>query len=509
MKRRMQTLFVLLQFISICCISTYGQINPREKFGVLFQEVQRKQLFIDQKSFADVEPRIAPDSILYLYNLQKNEPDFNLKSFVDNYFIISQKDTVAMLRHIDELWSELTRAADVQHPYSSLLALPKPYIVPGGRFKEIYYWDSYFTMLGLEESGEIEMVQNMVDNFAYLIETYGLIPNGNRTYYLSRSQPPFFSLMVGLLAKMKNDKTQLADYAGVLEKEYLYWMNENKSIHLDKQLVLNRYYDELNTPRPESYLQDEELFLSSKRDSTLFRDIRSAAESGWDFSTRWFEDGKSLSTIITTQLIPVDLNSLLYHLELTLAETYLLKNNLKKSAHFKQLALKRKEAIIRYCWNEGKGFFCDYNFKTGKQSSQMTLAGLYPLFFEIASPVQAAKVKSVIEKDFLIDGGLVTTLTESEQQWDSPNGWAPLHWIAYRALTNYGYDLLAQTIASRWTALNMKVYFETGKMMEKYNVLDTNKPGGGGEYDAQDGFGWTNGVFLKFHSELEKHKKQH
>jgi len=494
---------IVLLFANLIFCSSFGQVNPQDKYGELFREVQRNEIFKDQKKFVDCDPKIHPDSIVQAYVTQKGTISFNLKDFVGQHFDTIQNDTAAMLQHISYLWSDLTKQPGKLNVHSSLLTLPNPYIVPGGRFKEIYYWDSYFTMLGLQESGKVEMIENMVDNFEYLINTYGHIPNGNRSYYLSRSQPPFFALMVDLLAETKNDNAIYGKYLTALEKEYQYWMTGEKVVRLKKKGVLNRYWDTSNTPRPESYLHDVELYHQAKRDSGMFRDIRSAAESGWDFSTRWFEDGFAMGKIITTDLLPVDLNCLLYHLEATLGKANTYKKNEKKARHYQDLAEKRKKLIVRYFWNEKKGFFFDYNLKTKIQTSQYTLAGLFPLFFKLVEADQAEKVKKKIEENFLKDGGLVTTQVKgSGQQWDYPNGWAPLQWIGYKAFKNYQFDGLAKEIARRWTNLNCKVYFETGKMMEKYDVVDINRPGGGGEYEMQDGFGWTNGVFLKLWKEL-------
>jgi alpha,alpha-trehalase len=150
-----------------------------------------------------------------------------------------------------------------------------------------------------------------------------------------------------------------------------------------------------------------------------------------------------------------------------------------------------------------KGYFFDFDMNTRKQSEIYSLAGLYPLFLHIADPIQAESVLEVIRQQFLMDGGLVTTLENTGQQWDYPNGWPPLQWIGYEASKNYGHDVLAEEIASRWLGLNKKVFSATGKMMEKYDVADTTRPGGGGEYETQDGFGWTNGVFLKMWSEQQ------
>ncbi len=305
-----------------------------------------------------------------------------------------------MLQHIHYLWNDLTKQPEPQKNNSSLIALPNKYIVPGGRFREIYYWDSYFTMLGLQEDNRVEMIQDMVDNFEYLILKYGHIPNGNRTYYLSRSQPPFFSLMVQLLAETKEDETIFVHYLPALQKEYNYWMSGNKVVNL-KDGKLNRYWDALNSPRPESYKHDVILFEKAKRDSGMYRDIRSAAESGWDFSTRWFADGKNLESIVTTNFIPVDLNCLLYNLEIVLSKAYRLNHQLSESKKYEELANKRKQLIQKYFWNAKQAFFVDYNWKESAFSSQLTLAGVFPLFFKIATPEQAkAGTTSIEDKIF-------------------------------------------------------------------------------------------------------------
>ena len=187
-------------------------------------------------------PKRNPKDIVKDYLAIKNNPaiKFSLKLFVEDNFelpkapqlnYITQEKDVVM--HIKNLWAVLKRDADKTIEGSSLLALPYPYIVPGGRFREIYYWDSYFTMLGLKESGETEMIENMIKNFAYLIETYGHIPNGNRSYYIGRSQPPFFAAMVQLLASIKGDEVY-TPYLPALEKEYNFWMDGAATLKPDK-----------------------------------------------------------------------------------------------------------------------------------------------------------------------------------------------------------------------------------------------------------------------------------
>ena len=169
---------------------------------------------------------------------------------------------------------------------------------------------------------------------------------------------------------------------------------------------------------------------------------------------------------------------------------------------YRESARLRKAAILKHCWDAEKGFFFDYNFVEDQRSTSFTLAGVFPLFFQIAEPEQAASVAKIIAEKFLHSGGLVTTLSHSGQQWDAPNGWAPLQWITYKGLINYGHKDLAEKIRQNWIAICEKTYAATGKMMEKYDVENLDAPGGGGEYPNQDGFGWTNGVYLKMNSKF-------
>lgn len=485
--------------------------------GSFFEAVQLQNILEDGKTFPDCLPKRSLAEIVRDYEKQKDVANFDLKKFVVQNFSLPENPATAYqsdsshtaAEHIHELWKVLTRQPD--QSAGSLIPLPHPYIVPGGRFREIYYWDSYFTMLGLKVSKRTDLIQNMVDNFAYLIDTVGYIPNGNRTYYLGRSQPPFFSLMVKLLAELK--KNTLSKYITHLEKEYAFWMRGSKEVteknptlhrvvRLSDGSVLNRYWDENNTPRPESYKEDVELARHSVlQPEVLYRHLRAAAESGWDFSSRWFKDENMFSTIHTTEIIPVDLNCLLHHLEKTLAEAFQEGGNQTQAAHYLQLANARKAAIRKYCWNNTDQFFFDYDFVAQQQKQSYTLAAAFPLFFELATPEQAMGVEQILQSKFLKPGGLTTTIFNSAQQWDAPNGWAPLQWIAYKGLLNYGFDELATEIKMRWLNTNNNVYTQTGKMTEKYNVYSTTAEGGGGEYPNQDGFGWTNGVYLAMQGE--------
>ena len=482
--------------------------NPATDLHELFDTVQRSEIFSDSKTFPDCKPLCSPDSILKKYRNKKKQPDFSLRKFISNNFKCStgfntglyQPDEINLKAHLESLWDHLTRPPDSIDFRSSLIPLPYPYIVPGGRFREIYYWDTYFTMEGLAASGRRDLIKDMLNNFTCLINRYGYIPNGNRTYYLGRSQPPFFAAMVQLYMHEKGNTVGLP-YLSALQKEYNFWMDpENNRVVKINDGSLNHYWDSNNTPRPESYREDVLLAsgLSSDAQKKLYRNIRATCESGWDFSSRWFADKKSLSTVHTTDILPVDLNCLLYNLENTLAELYRLSGNKKKAETYRLKAKERKNLILTLFWNEQTGFFYDYDFVRKKQTNVQTLAAVYPLYFNMATSEQADRVAENLKSNFLYPGGLVTTLNPTGQQWDAPNGWAPLQWMAVCGLEYYGKKKLASTIASRWMALNKKVFLATGKMMEKYNVENINLKAGGGEYPSQDGFGWTNGVYLGF-----------
>lgn len=493
-------------------------LPPDERFGQFFVDVQMARVFPDGKTFVDCVPKYNTDEILQKYAAQKDKPGFNLETFVlenfdkpKQYASGFQSDTSrSASEHINVLWDVLTRQPD-KSDLGSLIPLPHPYIVPGGRFGEVYYWDSYFTMLGLQATGKVDMIENMVNNFAHLIDTIGFIPNGNRTYYLGRSQPPFFAMMVKVLAEEKGDDIY-KKYLPTLQKEYYFWMDRvvfdslqgayRRVVQLKDGNILNRYWDDYAKPRPESYREDVETASKTTRPKEeVYRHLRAGAESGWDYSSRWFADGKSIETIHTTDIIPVDLNALIYNLEMTIAKAYELENNTAKVAEYQQFAARRKAAILNYCWNETTGFFHDYDFVAQAQTDVLSLAGMYPLFFGIAEPAQAQAVATVFKENFLRAGGAVTTLDNTGQQWDAPNGWAPLQWISIQGLRNYNQNELANTLKQRWVDLNVRVYKNTGKMVEKYNVLDMGLEAGGGEYPVQDGFGWTNGVLLRLLSE--------
>jgi len=489
---------------------------PSELYGDLFVAVQTQGIYPDQKTFVDAVPKIDPAQIVQAYHQQMSVPGFSLKNFVGQYFtpptdqVITPPPNQTLREHIDWLWPELTRLTTTANvpPNSSLIPMPKQYVVPGGRFREGYYWDTYFTMLGLQEAGREDLVDDMLDNFAYLIDTIGHIPNGNRTYYVSRSQPPFFSYMVELAAHKEGGRVY-QKYLPQLRKEHSYWMQGANTLQpggavrnvvmLPDKTVLNRYWDERDTPRDESYSEDVATAkqVTSRPANEVYRDLRAAAESGWDFSSRWFGDNTTLATIRTTSIIPVDLNSLMFHLETSIAIGCGEARDFGCVGEYIGRAAKRAIAINKYLWNKN-GYYGDYDWKLGQPRNNPSAAMLYPLFANAAWPDRAHKTAETVEAMLLKPGGLTTTTYNTTQQWDAPNGWAPLHWIAVQGLKRYGRSDLAQQIGTRFLADVNNVYKTQQKLVEKYIVEgEETGGGGGGEYPLQDGFGWTNGVTLK------------
>ncbi len=496
---------------------------PSVSLGPLYAAVETEGVFADSKSFADAVPDEAPAAILSAYLRVRDRPGFDLRRFVDRHFQIAARKAIpyrltpeqGVRDYISDMWDVLRREPDEGRDFSSLLPLPYPYIVPGGRFSEIYYWDSYFTMLGLEHDGRAALARDMVRNMASLINRYGHVPNGNRSYYLSRSEPPFFACMIDLIASHDGRQAYLT-YLPELRREYGYWMDgaaglapgqaTRHVVRLDDGTLLNRYWDDRDGPRDESYREDVATAASSTRPpAELYRDLRAGGETGWDFSSRWLADGTHLNTIRTTRLLPVDLNSLLAHMEQTLSLAYGLRGDAAEAARYRARALRRGDAIRRLMWAPELGAFTDYVWTERKRARSLSAATVVPLFFHLASDEQARIVATTIRTRLLGPGGMATSALDrapqTGQQWDSPNGWAPMQWMAVIGLRGYGQDELARTIAARWIEREVAAYASSGALLEKYDVKTPDRDvqaggagGSGGEYPLQVGFGWTNGV---------------
>jgi alpha,alpha-trehalase len=277
--------------------------------------------------------------------------------------------------------------------------------------------------------------------------------------------------------------------------------------------VLNRYWDDRDTPREESWREDVTTAQQTDRPAQeVYRDLRAAAESGWDFSSRWLdasagdkERTAALSSIRTTRILPVDLNALLHKLETTIARLAGEVGDTALAARFRDHATRRAEAMHRYLWSDAAGAFLDYDWERARCRSGLHAAALTPLFTGSATQAQADALAATVRAQLLAPGGLATTLVGSGEQWDRPNGWAPLQWIAVCGLRDYGHAALAGEIRARWLKTVEDVYLREAKLVEKYALREVphaaSSGGGGGEYPLQDGFGWTNGVVRQWLAE--------
>jgi len=486
--------------------------TPADIYGPLFSAVQLAHVFPDSKTFADATPRDDAAKILSDYRTMKPRGAAALRNFVLARFTVPATPAAPppqagvartpLLAHIAALWPVLTRQPNAVSPGGSALPLSSPYVVPGGRFREIYYWDSYFTMLGLVKDQRPDLVEGMIDDFTALIERYGHIPNGTRTYYLSRSQPPVYYLMLGL--SPTRDPAVFRRRLAALRREHAYWMRGEAGLlpgharfhvaRLPDGTLVNRYWDARATPRDESYAEDVATAATARRPApALYRDLRAAAESGWDFSSRWLADPQDLRTIRTTEIAPVDLNSLMYGMERMIALSCARIADARCAKEFDARADARAKALQTDFWNARQNRFADLDWRTARPTSTLSAATLFPLFVDVASSDQSRRVAQTVRQRLLAPGGLRTTTISTGQQWDVPNGWAPLQWIAVEGLRRNGEPALARTIAERWLTSVSTRYRASGKLVEKYDV-ERLRGGHGGEYPLQDGFGWTNGV---------------
>jgi alpha,alpha-trehalase len=366
-------------------------------------------------------------------------------------------------------------------------------------------------MLGLQADGRHDLIEATIENCTSLIERFGFVPNGSRTYYLGRSQPPVYYLMLDLSRSVCEaaDKRRL----DALLTEHSFWMADSGSLRpgnvsrrtvcMPDGSILNRYWDESERPRDESYAEDVTTAQRSGRHPpNVFRNLRAAAESGWDFSSRWYDHGDGdgyggLGSTRTIAIVPIDLNCLLFGLEQSIARRATALGVRDIALHYENLGRTRRLALHTYCWSERDQRFGDCLWSTGRMTSSINAAALFPLFTGIASDRQADAMAVLVKRVLLAPGGIRTTTILSGEQWDMPNGWAPLQWIAARGVIRYGHEKLGSAIADRWTSTVRRDYEELGLLFEKYDV-EHQTPGRGGEYPVQMGFGWTNGVARTF-----------
>ncbi|MDP4999302.1 MAG: hypothetical protein NWQ41_10080 [Saprospiraceae bacterium] len=462
--------------------------DPARLYGVLFSDVQLSGMFDHDGVFATARPLSDASGITKAYALEKNEPDFDLKGFLNTHF-------------------EINPAPMPQPDFSN----PAIFFEEALRQWTFSYEESYWLMLGLDKLGRVEEMRTLLDQCAAWINTIGHIPQGARGFESSRSNPPVFALMIELLAKHDGQATYRR-YFKALEKEYDFWMRGEMQAYNKKEpvervvylpeddMALNRYWDDSDMPRSEAYAADIRTAKEGNRiNSLVYRNIRAASESAWDLSSRWIPVGKPTYEINTADIFPVDLNALLYQTEATLKAMHTQLRNEPKAFEMETRMERRKQAMFKYCWNEEKGYYFDYNFATRQQSTAITAAGLYPLFVELATPQRALPVEAVVRSQLLRPGGLLTTTQNSGKVYDSPNGLPGLHWIAWVGLNHYGMGELAAEIRQNWVQ-TVQANLETeGRLFGFYDVI-SRQPGKAGDdafsFQKRDAFIPTAAVFL-------------
>lgn len=385
------------------------------------------------------------------------------------------------LHFINQFWDKVTQHNPTD--YDRIIGLPFPYVSPNSdKYTDLYYWDSYFHILGLLASGRVELAKNIVDNFIYLIERFGLIPNANCFFFLSRSQPPFLSSMILEVYEKIQDRAWLKKAFEAVKSEYEeVWTGTSWKNRRNVFKNLSRYYD--------------------------INDIHFMAEleSGWDLTSRFL--GRCMD------ILPIDLNTLLYKYETDFAAMVkILELDEKEVKKWENLATVRKNTINELMWDDKNGIFRDYDYVSELKTEIFSLAAYFPLYFKLASQEQAEALVKNISR-FECEGGLVTTDHETKmtrdayagashiQQWDYPNGWAPLHLIVIQGLMNYGFYEDAKRLAKKWLHTCEVNFDRDGFFMEKYNVVEPLQPAKG-HYGVQEGFGWTNAVYVVLHQLL-------
>jgi alpha,alpha-trehalase len=434
------------------------------------------------------------------------------------------------VRHLPRAIHHIGEVSTDELPANGLLYLPNRYVVPGGRFNEMYGWDSYFILLGLVHDGRTELAKGMVENFFFEIENYGAILNANRTYFFTRSQPPFLSSMIREIYEHQPtpDAAWLSRAYAYASRDYTLWTSP---MHRAGSTGLARYFDLGSGPVPEmdddsTYYPDVLRWLIAHptehpkyivRDAKLscdvgtsrvcaqavvdghrlsaafYRSDRGMRESGFDTSFRFGPFSGS-----TADFAPVCLNSLLFKYEKDMAHFASLLGKRAESRLWESRAAARRAAIDKYLWDADAGLYLDYDFVHQRRSTYHFLATFYPLWAGAASEAQASTVDGHLPI-FERSGGLATSDVDSGVQWDSPFGWAPITWIAVAGLDRASYHTDAARISLKFSKTVLDNFQHDGTIREKYNVADgsANVKVAAGYKSNVVGFGWTNAVYLQ------------
>lgn len=514
----------------------YCDASPNSLLAV----VQLSKLYPDCKTFVDMplknsaaetlaewreliaktDGNVPTEVLLDFINRHFEQPGCELEDHLPSDFNTEQEfDFIAdphyrtFAKELHLKWPTLSRrVADKvkANPENySLIDLPNPFMVPGGRFRELYYWDSFWTIKGLLSSKMFATVRGMIENMAYLVNTYGFIPNGNRIYYLNRSQPPLLTWCVDAYFAASQDLEFVAKIMPSLEKE-MDFFTQNKLVNQNGwKSALYQFRVSATTPRPESYREDVEAaehiedLLGKQR---LWGDIAAGAESGRDFSARWFGNGDvpqagKMGSCRTSSILPVELNAIICGNLNIFSKFYnLLGQTEKAQITFAKFRLMR-EAIHQVLWNEVQGCWFDFDLVKNAQIEVFFDTNLFPLFAGCSHEnLDGSRIVEYLNNNGILNySGIPTSLIQSGQQWDFPSCWSPTTWTIIMGLKAVGQTEIAKTLAAKWVSKNYLIWLNSGgKMYEKYNAASDcfKARGGGGEYELQEGFGWTNGVIL-------------
>ncbi|XP_064611935.1 trehalase-like isoform X2 [Liolophura sinensis] len=496
--------------------------------GRLQETVQTSGLYKDSKTFVDMPMKKDPDEILKRFEALPDHPDQEtVRLFVEENFGPPGSDTEYVkpedwrespkflndiknpeirlwASHLNNVWRSLFKRTipDVAiHPQRySLLPLPHSFLIPGGRFREMFYWDTYWGIKGLLLCQMSWSVKGILRNYVSLINRFSYVPNGCRVYLLERSQPPLLASMVEDYIIATGDNQFLDEVLPALEQEYVFW-TEYRGINIAKNgetFRLQRYQGSVSKPRPESFKEDQSIFL--KAEEKRYSELRAACESGWDFSSRWLRrsgpNKMSLAGIRTSQIVPVDLNSIMYMMESSLANLYKIVGNTDRRTYFDQQATLRAKAIEAIFWDDHYGCWFDYDLEDNIPRQYFYGSAGFPMFAGCHGTTLSSKAQK--EARFLkylqsagalsFPGGIPTSLDSTDQQWDFPNAWPPLMHVIILGLAQSGHHALqnaALDLAQKWLRSNYRTWKKSGDMFEKYDVQRTSAPGGGGEYDVQ------------------------
>jgi alpha,alpha-trehalase len=528
----------LAQAVAPAKVSTPAGLNPIRTYIANGWDVLTRSM---TRCDSIVDPKVATKAVLYL------PADFPAPPAVQKL----QSDCKVEVQHLPPIHQPgQTDVRSINPP--GLLYLPNAYVVPGGRFNEMYGWDSYFIIVGLVRDGRLDLAKGMVENFFFEVEHYGTFLNANRTYYLTRSQPPYLTSMIMEVYQAEkaaghSDRAWLQRAYDYAAKDYQLWVHEP---HLAGSTGLSRYFDFGDGPVAEG-LQDEtgyyknvaafflthpdradhdlvetgagksnpdavgfgfelqlcettqngkkcEPFRTVSLSHDYYKGDRSMRESGFDVAFRFGPFGAQ-----THHYAAVCLNSLLYKTETdltTMADTLGKKED---AARWRKLADDRKARMNQLFWNASKGMFFDYEFETQKQSSYTYVTTFYPMWAGLASPEQARAIEKNLQI-FEQPGGLDMSPTESGGQWDHPYGWAPMQLVGIEGLRRYGFNDDANRVAYKFLSTVAENFRRDGTIREKYNVVTRSSETTvtAGYHMNIVGFGWTNGVFLELLQKL-------